>query len=154
MEHLDLYVSGKTRVYFYAMNFEGKPLLLIPIAFCFLEFSVTLFQKHNRFPQNKLLWQQSFHLISLLVFSRVSVDCYSPGTVCIHNTSATAQKPDLKWGQKPEAAFHIWRSFAEHLLGSVVSCWAGETRQGSCLFVRVRSTSGGEKEESWGLSLE
>lgn len=35
MEHLDLYVSGKTRVYFYAMNFEGKPLLLILIAFCF-----------------------------------------------------------------------------------------------------------------------
>lgn len=155
MEHLDLYVSGKTRVYFYAMHFEGKPLLLILIAFCFLEFSVTLFQKHNRFPQNKLLWQQSFNLISLLVFSRVSVDCSESKEMftawdwgmfpfsdcsakhlpiwqpwhCLHSqyfSYCPKAWSEMRTKARGSFSLPVWRSFAEHLLGLVVSCWAEE----------------------------
>lgn len=134
MEHLDLYVSGKTRVYFNAMHFEGKPLLLILIAFCFFWRSQLLFfrnttdsHKTNLFDSNLLI---SFHYwcfpgfrwtaqsprkhsqpetekCSRLVAALLNTcPFHSPGTACSHNTSATAQKPDLKRGQKPEAAFH------------------------------------------------
>lgn len=114
-----------------SISFSFKKLTAFVFCILLLECSATFFQKHGWFPQNlfgiNLLisfgyWplagfqrtaqrpskrsqpgtEEHSHLVTAL---QNICPFYSPCTVCIHKTSATAQKLDPKSGKKSEAAF-------------------------------------------------